>query len=81
VKGKALPYVLEQFRTPERDADIVLVEGAGSASEVNLRQYDIANMGFARAASVGVLNGAISPAAASSPAWSAQGGLDPDDAA
>ncbi len=31
------------------EADIVLVEGAGSASEVNLRAGDIANMGFARA--------------------------------
>ena len=32
------------------DADLVLVEGAGSASEINLRLNDIANMGFARAA-------------------------------
>ena len=35
-----------------READLVLVEGAGSASEVNLRAGDIANMGFARAADV-----------------------------
>jgi adenosylcobyric acid synthase len=33
----------------------VLVEGAGSASEVNLRAHDIANMGFARAADVPVV--------------------------
>ncbi len=38
-----------------READIVLVEGAGSASEVNLRAGDIANMGFARAADVPVV--------------------------
>ena len=36
-------------------ADLVLVEGAGSASEVNLRASDIANMGFARAAGVPVV--------------------------
>src|SRR4029078_6209137 len=35
--------------------DLVLVEGAGSASEVNLRKNDIANMGFARAAGVPVV--------------------------
>ena len=38
------------------EADLVLVEGAGSASEVNLRHYDIANMGFARAADVPVVH-------------------------
>ena len=37
------------------EADLVLVEGAGSASEINLRRYDIANMGFARAADVPVV--------------------------
>ena len=36
-------------------ADLVLVEGAGSASEVNLRRNDIANMGFAEAADVPVV--------------------------
>ena len=37
------------------EADLVLVEGAGSAAEVNLRANDIANMGFARAADVPVV--------------------------
>ena len=37
VKAKLLPYVLESFGIMKRDADIVLVEGAGSASEINLR--------------------------------------------
>ena len=54
------------------DADLVLVEGAGSASEVNLRHNDIANFGFARAADVPVvLIGDIDSAAASSPRSSA----------
>ena len=39
-----------QLRAHQDDADLVLVEGAGSAAEINLRKCDIANMGFARAA-------------------------------
>jgi adenosylcobyric acid synthase len=55
LKPKLLPYVLESFGIIKRDADIVVVEGAGSASEINLRKNDIANMGFARAADVPVV--------------------------
>jgi adenosylcobyric acid synthase len=50
-----LGTVLESFSHLAREADLVLVEGAGSASEVNLRAGDIANMGFARAAGVPVV--------------------------
>ncbi len=49
MKPSLLPYVLDSFDRLRREADIVLVEGAGSASEVNLRAGDIANMGFCRA--------------------------------
>ena len=42
-------------RTSRATADIVLVEGAGSPAEINLRAGDIANMGFAAAADVPVL--------------------------
>jgi adenosylcobyric acid synthase len=55
MKGELMPFVLESFALLQRDADIVLVEGAGSAAEVNLRANDIANMGFARAAGVPVV--------------------------
>lgn len=55
LKPQLLPYVLESFAKLQDEADIVLVEGAGSASEVNLRANDIANMGFARAAGVPVV--------------------------
>src|ERR1700740_1163272 len=48
-------FVLDSYARLKSDADIVLVEGAGSASEVNLRANDIANMGFARAADVPVV--------------------------
>jgi len=51
-RAQLLPEVLAAFSELARDADIVLVEGAGSASEVNLRAGDIANFGFARAANV-----------------------------
>jgi adenosylcobyric acid synthase len=55
IKRDLLPYVLESFGRLRDEADIVLVEGAGSASEINLRTNDIANMGFARAAAVPVV--------------------------
>jgi adenosylcobyric acid synthase len=55
MKPGLLGAVLESFSHLAREADLVLVEGAGSASEVNLRAGDIANMGFARAAGVPVV--------------------------
>lgn len=55
MKPSLLPFVLESFARLRGEADIVLVEGAGSASEINLRTGDIANMGFARAADVPVV--------------------------
>jgi adenosylcobyric acid synthase len=50
MKPSLLPTVLESFERLKAASDIVLVEGAGSPAEVNLRANDIANMGFARAA-------------------------------
>jgi adenosylcobyric acid synthase len=55
LKPKLLPRVLESFATICDGADLVLVEGAGSAAEINLRPADIANMGFALAAHVPVI--------------------------
>jgi adenosylcobyric acid synthase len=55
MKPELMSFVLDSFRHLQREADIVLVEGAGSAAEVNLRANDIANMGFARAADVPVV--------------------------
>ncbi|MBL7231983.1 cobyric acid synthase [Komagataeibacter oboediens] len=54
-KRGLMPEVLDSFHALADQADIVLVEGAGSASEVNLRADDIANMGFAQAADVNVV--------------------------
>jgi len=49
MKPSLLPRVLESFSRLRASADIVLIEGAGSAAEINLRAGDIANMGFAQA--------------------------------
>ena len=50
MKPKLMDAVLDSFARLRSEADLVLVEGAGSAAEINLRENDIANMGFARAA-------------------------------
>ena len=55
VKRELMPFVLDSFARLRNEADIVLIEGAGSAAEVNLRANDIANMGFARAVEVPVV--------------------------
>lgn len=54
-KASLLPIVVESFRRLEAQADLVIVEGAGSPAETNLRANDIANMGFAHAADVTVV--------------------------
>ena len=54
-KGELLDAVLASYHRLRAEADIVVVEGAGSPAEINLRAGDIANMGFARAAQVPVV--------------------------
>ncbi len=55
LKPRLLSAVLESFTRLRARADLVIVEGAGSAAEINLRRGDIANMGFATAAGVPVV--------------------------
>ncbi|MDF1607617.1 cobyric acid synthase [Hoeflea sp. YIM 152468] len=55
LKPKLMAAVMESFATVAHGADLVLVEGAGSPAEINLRAGDIANMGFATAAGVPVV--------------------------
>jgi len=55
LRTELLPKVLQSFELLAAGADLVLVEGAGSPAEVNLRAGDIANMGFAEAADVPVV--------------------------
>jgi adenosylcobyric acid synthase len=82
MKASLLPQVLESFGRLRDEADIVLVEGAGSASETNLRRDDIANMGFARASGTPVvLIGDIDRGGVIASLVGTQVVLDPEDAA
>jgi len=77
-----LPLILDSYRRLAAEADIVVVEGAGSPAEVNLRAGDIANMGFARAAGVPVvLVGDIDRGGVIASLVGTQAVIDPDDAA
>ena len=81
-KPRLLTSVLESFAVCTARADIVLVEGAGSAAEVNLRANDIANMGFARASGTPVvLIGDIDRGGVIAQIVGTRAVLDPDDAA
>ncbi|MEM6825505.1 MAG: cobyric acid synthase, partial [Pseudomonadota bacterium] len=55
LKPRLMPRVLESFARLDAANDLVLVEGAGSPAEINLREGDIANMGFAEAADLPVV--------------------------
>ncbi len=82
LKRSLLPAVLDSFARMRAQAEIVLVEGAGSASEINLRRNDIANMGFARAADVPVvLVGDIDRGGVIASLVGTQAVLAPEDAA
>ncbi len=54
-KPQLLSAVLESFHRLSATADLIIVEGAGSPAEINLRAGDIANMGFAEAACMPVV--------------------------
>ena len=54
-RGQLLDAVMASYQRLSSQCDIVVVEGAGSPAEINLRAGDIANMGFARAADVPVI--------------------------
>jgi adenosylcobyric acid synthase len=54
-KKTAMQYVLQSHQRLAQQYDLILVEGAGSPAEINLREHDIANMGFAEAVDCPVL--------------------------
>ncbi|MDO5424537.1 MAG: cobyric acid synthase [Eubacteriales bacterium] len=54
-KKKLVPAVMEAFRKLEEEYDIIVIEGAGSPAEINLKQDDIVNMGMAKMAKAPVL--------------------------
>ncbi|MBN2905094.1 MAG: cobyric acid synthase [Rhodobacteraceae bacterium] len=81
-KPNLMAPVLQSFHRLAAPVDLVLVEGAGSPAEVNLRKGDIANMGFARAAGVPVvLVGDIDRGGVIAQIIGTQAVLDPADAA
>jgi adenosylcobyric acid synthase len=81
-KPRLIGAVLESFGRLRAVHDLVIVEGAGSPAEVNLRRGDIANMGFARAANVPViLAGDIDRGGVIAQIVGTKAVLDPDDAA
>lgn len=55
MKGRLLDAVMDSWGKVKEGADLVIVEGAGSPAEINLRPRDIANMGFATRANVPVV--------------------------
>ncbi len=46
-KTKLIPVIKKAFQKLEQDADIIVIEGAGSPAEINLKEHDIVNMGLA----------------------------------
>lgn len=81
-RGSLLPAVLESFSRLAGAYDMVIVEGAGSPAETNLRAGDIANMGFARAANVPVaLIGDIEKGGVIASIVGTKAVMDPADAA
>jgi len=55
LKPQLFPFVMESYERLKAQADLIIVEGAGSPAEINLRDGDIANMGFATKANVPVV--------------------------
>lgn len=55
IKSLAFDKVIESYRRLQQQYDVILIEGAGSPAEVNLRENDIANMGFAEAVNCPVI--------------------------
>lgn len=81
-RAALLPKVMESYHRLKSQCDLVIVEGAGSPAEINLRAGDIANMGFARAANVPViLVGDINRGGVIASLVGTKSVLDPADAA
>ncbi len=55
LRAQLMDAVLDSWASVQEGADLVVVEGAGSPAEINLRDRDIANMGFATRAGVPVV--------------------------
>ena len=54
-KSKLVPDIMKAYRTLEEEYDIIVIEGAGSPAEINLKSEDIVNMGLAKMVNAPVL--------------------------
>lgn len=54
-KKQLIPDIMKAFHTLEEEYDIIVIEGAGSPAEINLKRDDIVNMGMAKMAKAPVL--------------------------
>ena len=54
-KKKLVPFIGEAFEKLSKLCDIIVIEGAGSPAEINLKENDIVNMGLARMVDAPVL--------------------------
>lgn len=54
-KQQLIPEILAAYRSLAEETDIIVIEGAGSPAEINLKQHDVVNMGLARMTGAPVL--------------------------
>ncbi|MCD7765803.1 MAG: cobyric acid synthase, partial [Lachnospiraceae bacterium] len=55
MKKSLIPDIMKAYESLDREYDIIVIEGAGSPAEINLKQDDIVNMGMAKLADAPVL--------------------------
>ena len=71
-KKELVPVILESYRKLADQYDVIVVEGAGSPAEINLKENDIVNMGLARMLDAPVLLAGDIDRGASLPSSTAQ---------
>lgn len=54
-KKEYIPYIMDAYTKLKRQYDVIVIEGAGSPAEINLKQDDIVNMGLAEMVDAPVL--------------------------
>ena len=71
-KREFLPAVTAAYESLAAEYDVIVIEGAGSPAEINLKSEDIVNMGLAEMVDAPVLLVATSTGAACSPSYTAR---------
>ena len=68
-KKELIPDIMKAYNTLAAQHDIIVIEGAGSPAEINLKQDDIVNMGMAKAASLRSFSGRLCSLTMMNAAW------------